>query len=231
MIEVLRMPPHQELDQIFGPCGPLAECLSGFSPRPEQIAMAHEVANAIALGRHLLCEAGTGTGKTLAYLVPALFSERRVIISTGTRTLQDQLYHRDLPMLGRALGRPVRVQQLKGRSNYLCRYRLDLAVDGREATPSGHLARSLAAVRHWAAITRSGDVAELGEIAEDSAVWAQVTSTPDNCLGARCPRFADCHVAAARQAAREADIVVVNHHLLMADLTLKEEGFGELLRL
>jgi ATP-dependent DNA helicase DinG len=229
MSKTVPEPQFLELEEVFGPRGPLGECLTGFAPRPEQLAMAQEVAAAISLGHNLLCEAGTGTGKTLAYLVPALLSGRRVIISTGTRTLQDQLYHRDLPTLGRAFGRPVAVQQLKGRSNYLCRYRLDLVADGLQGAPRGQLARSLAAVRRWAEVTRSGDVSELGEVAEDSPVWPRVTSTLDNCLGARCARFADCHVVAARQAAREADIVVVNHHLLMADLTLKEEGFGELL--
>jgi len=214
---------------LFGADGPLAECLTGFAPRPEQIEMARVVADAIATGHNLVVEAGTGTGKTLAYLVPALLSGRRIIISTGTRTLQDQLIHRDLPTIGKALGRPVEVRLLKGRANYLCRYRLETLRDGAaEHTPAEAL-RALPALQTWAGRTRTGDIAEVSDIPEDSPVWPRVTSTLDNCLGSRCAWFDECHVFAARQAAREADIVVVNHHLLMADLTMKEEGFGELL--
>jgi len=220
-------PAGDELGALFGDGGPLAQCLDGFAPRAEQLAMAEEVRAAIRTGHDLVIEAGTGTGKTLAYLVPALLSELRVIISTGTKTLQDQLFHRDLPTIGTALGRPVEVRLLKGRANYLCLYRLDALRAGRDGDAVG--ASDLLRLQHWAERTRSGDVAEVAEIAEDSPLWPRVTSTTDNCLGSRCSWFEDCHVVAARQAAREADIVVVNHHLLMADLTMKEEGFGELL--
>jgi len=217
------------LAAVFGAEGPLAECLDGFRPRPEQLAMAQDVAAALADGHNLVIEAGTGTGKTLAYLLPALDSGMRVVISTGTKTLQDQLFHRDLPMIGKAIGRPVDAQLLKGRSNYICTYRLHQLADAPDAAPSSiHLAD----VRHlqqWADRTLTGDIAEFTELAEDSPLWPRVTSTVDNCLGSRCPVFDDCHVVAARHAAREAEMVVVNHHLLMADLAMKEEGFGRLL--
>jgi ATP-dependent DNA helicase DinG len=219
----------ENLEDIFGADGALADCLSGFAPRPEQLDMARAVADAIDAGRNLVIEAGTGTGKTLAYLVPSLVSGKRIIISTGTRTLQDQLYHRDLPMIGKALGRPVDVQLLKGRANYVCLYRLE----GLEASFEGRIpvetANGIRHLREWIRRTQTGDVSEVEGVPEDSPLWPRVTSTVDNCLGSKCPRFADCHVVAARQAAREADLVVVNHHLLMADLTMKEEGFGDLL--
>ncbi len=223
------MQSEENLGEFFGAGGALEKCLAGFAPRPEQLAMAHEVADAIVAGHHLVIEAGTGTGKTLAYLVPALLSGQQVIISTGTRTLQDQLFHRDLPMIGAALGRPVTVQLLKGRSNYLCRYRLDSVDNAFEGQVPRYLTGEIRQLKAWAARTHTGDIAEFDGIAEDSLLWPRVTSTVDNCLGSRCDRFDDCHVIAARQAAREADLVVVNHHLLMADLTMKEEGFGDLL--
>ena len=222
-------PIEDNLEEFFGVGGALEECLQGFAPRPEQLDMAREIAGAISSARNLVIEAGTGTGKTLAYLVPALLSGRQVIISTGTRTLQDQLFHRDLPMVGAALGRPVRVELLKGRSNYLCLYRLDSVEDGFEGPVTGHDTDAIRRLRQWAGRTESGDISECEGIAEDSSLWPRVTSTTDNCLGSRCARFEDCHVVAARQSAREADLVVVNHHLLMADLTMKEEGVGDLL--
>jgi ATP-dependent DNA helicase DinG len=215
------------LDALFGSDGPLADCLDNFAPRPEQLAMAEAVSQAIRESEHLLVEAGTGTGKTLAYLVPLLLAGQRGIVSTGTRTLQDQLFHRDLPMLGTALGRPARVRLLKGRANYLCHYRLERLLAGE--LPARVSASALRRVRAWSQQTRSGDVSELAGISDDSPLWPQITSTADNCLGGRCAFLADCHVAKARQAAREADIVVVNHHLLMADLTMKDSGFGQLL--
>ncbi len=216
------------LAELFGAGGPLADCLAGFAPRPEQLAMAEEVRVALAGRRHLVVEAGTGTGKTLAYLVPALLSGQRIIISTGTKTLQDQLFHRDLPTIGKAFGRPVDARLLKGRANYLCRYRLDALQAGGAEGRDGAAELPPPLVR-WAARTRTGDISEMAGMEEDSALWPRVTSTVDNCLGSRCAWFEDCHVVAARQAAREADLVIVNHHLLMADLTMKEEGFGDLL--
>jgi len=213
-------------EDIFGADGPLATALPGFSVRPEQLGMARRVAHALRGAGHLIVEAGTGIGKTYAYLVPALLSGRRIIISTGTRTLQDQLFARDLPTVAAALGCPVRVALLKGRSNYLCLHRLELAE--QQATLGaleGEVLRALPLVRRWAQITASGEIAELAQLNESAAVWPWVTATRENCLGAQCPRFERCHVVQARRVAQAADVVIVNHHLLMADLVLKETGF------
>ena len=215
---------------LFGAEGPLAAALPGYGYRPEQAAMARAVANALARSEPLIVEAGTGTGKTFAYLVPALLSGRSVIISTGTRTLQDQLFRRDLPLLAKALGLPVKVALLKGRSNYLCRHRLELAT--QQATLPGMArgaARLLSRISLWAARTRSGDLAELTDLPDNSPLLPAITSTRENCLGPECGQFARCHVVEARRTAQAADIVVVNHHLLLADLALKDEGFGDLL--
>jgi ATP-dependent DNA helicase DinG len=190
--------------------------------------MAQAVEAAIANRDTLVCEAGTGTGKTYAYLIPALMSGRKVIVSTGTKALQEQLYHRDLPRVRKALREPVRAALLKGRANYLCRYRFEQSL----GSPSRRLAAvrtQLESIRWWSARTGTGDTAELAEVPEDSEVWPAVTSTADNCLGARCPVYGDCWVVAARRAALAADLVVINHHLFLADLVLKEEGFGEVL--
>jgi len=192
--------------------------------------MAEHVAAALEGRETLIVEAGTGTGKTFAYLVPALVSGRRVIVSTGTRALQDQLYHRDLPAICGALGRPVRVALLKGRSNYLCKHRLEIAE--QQAYARGlrrEVATALPKVRAWSHVTKRGDIAELPGLGEADPVWPWVTSTRENCLGSECPVFDECFVLAARREAQAADIVVVNHYLLMADLVLKEEGFGDLL--
>jgi ATP-dependent DNA helicase DinG len=218
------------LDDVLGPEGPLAHALPGYAPRAQQVAMAEHVAAALAGRSQLIVEAGTGTGKTFAYLVPALLSGRRIIVSTGTRALQDQLFHRDLPMVCSALGRPVRVALLKGRANYLCRHRLDIAE--QQAYARGlrrEVATALPKVRAWSYTTRRGDIADLPGLGEQDPVWPWVTSTRENCLGAECPKFDECFVLAARREAQAADIVVVNHYLLMADLVLKEEGFGDLL--
>ncbi len=208
----------------FSVDSPLAAVVAGFAPRAGQADMATAVARAILDGDNLVVEAGTGTGKTLAYLVPALLADRRVIVSTGTKTLQDQLFHRDLPMVCAALGRPATTVLLKGRANYLCLHRLETA----RSEPQG-IARELARLEQWAQRTRSGDIAEAEGVPEDSPVWSRVTSTVENCVGTQCDFYSRCHVVKARQAALEADIVVVNHHLLMADMVLKDEGFGELL--
>ncbi len=216
----------QELETFFGQASPLGRWLPGFQPREGQALMARAVADALAGRRKVVIEAGTGTGKTFAYLVPALLGGKKTIISTGTKALQDQLYHRDLPLVGKAVGRPVSTALLKGRANYLCLHRLD-AVAG-EHVPAAASA-DLAAVRAWRHRTVSGDRAGLADVPEDSPVWPWVTSTADNCLGRECPFFDDCHVVRARRAAQEADLVVVNHHLLLADLALKEEGFVEFL--
>jgi ATP-dependent DNA helicase DinG len=216
----------QSLTEFFGPESPLKSYLPGFQPRAGQAWMAEAVAEAISKSGRLVVEAGTGTGKTFAYLLPALMSGRKTIISTGTKALQDQLYHRDLPLIGKAVGRPVTTALLKGRANYLCLHRLD-TVAGQLA--SGSMIDDLHSVREWRHRTIAGDRAELIEVAEDSGIWPLVTSTADNCLGAECPVYQKCHVVKARRAAQEADLVVVNHHLLLADLAMKEEGFIEFL--
>jgi ATP-dependent DNA helicase DinG len=218
------------LCEIFGPDGPLAEALDGYTVREQQVAMAEHVAAALAGHDQLIIEAGTGTGKTFAYLGPALLSGRRVIVSTGTKALQDQLFHRDLPAICSALGRPVRVALLKGRANYLCKHRLDVAE--QQAYARGlrrEVAVALPKVKAWSYTTKRGDIAELPGFGEQDAVWPWVTSTRENCLGTECAKFDECFVLAARREAQAADIVVVNHYLLMADLVLKEEGFGDLL--
>jgi len=213
-----------KLTEYFGEHSPLKDLLPGFAPRAGQGWMAEAVAEAIANRDKLVVEAGTGTGKTFAYLIPALMSGRKTIISTGTKALQDQLYHRDLPIVGKAMGRPVTTALLKGRANYLCLQRLDQATD-----PESVLLPDLNEVREWRYRTTSGDKAELIEVAEDSPIWPLVTSTAENCLGQKCPEYSRCHVVKARKAAQEADLVVVNHHLLLADLAMKEEGFVEFL--
>jgi ATP-dependent DNA helicase DinG len=214
--------------RALGADGALALALGGFVPRGAQERMAQAVADAILERDCLVAEAGTGTGKTFAYLVPALLSGLRVIVSTGTRALQDQLYHRDLPRVRDALGVRMRSALLKGRSNYLCWHRIERArVEGRFA--SRDLAAQLVQVHAWAGRSDSGDVGEIDFVPEDSPLWPQVTSTAENCLGSECPFWSDCFVVKARQRAQEADLVVVNHHLLFADLALKREGFGEIL--
>jgi ATP-dependent DNA helicase DinG len=210
--------------------GPLSRALPDYAYRPEQAVMAKAVGAALARLEPLIVEAGTGTGKTFAYLVPALLSGRSVIISTGTRTLQDQLFRRDVPMLAKALGLPAKLALLKGRSNYLCRHRLELATQqGSLLAPARDVARLLARVSRWAATTKTGDLAELTDLPEQSPVWPSITSTRENCLGQECRQFSRCHLIEARRNAQAADIVVVNHHLLLADLALKDEGFGDLL--
>ncbi|MEO8160280.1 MAG: ATP-dependent DNA helicase [Arenimonas sp.] len=207
--------------------GPLAAQMPGYVVREAQAELAVAVAAAIEDRACLIAEAGTGTGKTYAYLVPALLSGQRVIISTGTRALQDQLYHRDLPRVREALGAGVTTALLKGRSNYLCRYRMEQAKG--ERFPSREDAALFQRVVGWSGRTRRGDLAELPDLRDDSALLPQLTSTAENCLGSECPFWSECFVAQARAEAQVADIVVVNHHLLLADLAVKREGFGEIL--
>jgi ATP-dependent DNA helicase DinG len=221
---------NSDYNDVFNLEGPLARALPGYAHRPEQAAMAKAVGLALARLEPLIVEAGTGTGKTFAYLVPALLSGRSVIISTGTRTLQDQLYRRDVPLLARALGLPAKIALLKGRANYLCRHRLELAAQqGSLLEGERGAARTLARIVRWAATTKAGDLSELTDLPEQSSLWPQITSTRENCLGSECSQFSQCHVFEARRNAQAADIVVVNHHLLLADLALKDEGFGDLL--
>ena len=218
----------ESVEALLGADGPFAREVPGFVPRAVQQAMATAVAEAIDERHALVAEAGTGTGKTFAYLVPALVSGKRIIVSTGTKALQDQLFHRDLPRVRSVLGARLSTALLKGRANYLCLHRLDqLRKDGRLASRED--VAQLAVIHAWSEATASGDRAELADVPEDSPLWPRVTSTTDNCLGSDCPMFADCFVVRARRAAQEADLVVVNHHLLFADLAIRQEGFGEIL--
>lgn len=230
-----------DLEDIFGPGGPLHRALPDFKSRWQQLRMAQRVATALEHRETMVVEAGTGTGKTFAYLVPALLCGARVLISTGTRTLQDQLFSKDLPLVAAALGRPARIALLKGRTNYLCRYRLarigpggeqlslDTAAGAEALEETTSLPSMLARIQRWSQTTRQGDLAEVRGLSDSHPVWPQVTSTRDNCLGNRCPEISRCHVALARREALDADIVIVNHHLLLADLALKEDGFGDIL--
>ena len=218
----------QATADALGEEGALARAIEGYVPRPPQQRMAEAVAQTILAQDELIAEAGTGTGKTYAYLVPTLLSGRRTIISTGTRALQDQLFHRDLPRVRSALGVRLKTALLKGRANYLCWYRLERARSDDLFT-SRETAAQLVKLSAWAGGSASGDLAGVDFVAEDSPLWPQVTSTADNCLGTECPFHAECFVVKARQAAQEADLVVVNHHLLFADQALKREGFGEIL--
>ncbi len=206
----------------------LAGAFPGFVQRPAQQRLAAAIADSLDTRDLLLAEAGTGTGKTFAYLVPVLLSGMRTIISTGTRALQDQLFLRDLPRVRTALGVDAKIALLKGRSNYLCHYRMEQALEDSRFQ-HGKLAIQLQDVVAWSQRTRSGDLAELDSLPEDSPLLPQVTSTAENCLGTACPFWNECFVVRARQRAQAADLVVVNHHLLLADMALKEEGFGDIL--
>ncbi len=220
------MPPS--LSEVFAPDGPLAAGIPGYRLRDQQLEMAERIAGAMSANSVLVAEAGTGTGKTYAYLVPALLSGGKVIVSTGTKTLQDQLFARDIPTVRRVLNSPLKAALLKGRANYLCHYHLERALaDGR------FLSREDAAyalrISRFAKETQTGDKAECGDVPENSPVWGLVTSTRENCLGQECPHHKECFVLAARREALAADLVVVNHHLFFADVMLRDEGTAELL--
>lgn len=213
---------------IFGEQGRLTRAIPGYVVREQQVQLATAIATTLEQQSVLVAEAGTGTGKTFAYLIPCLLSGKKALISTATKTLQDQLFQKDLPTLIRALGLSVRVQNLKGRANYLCRYRTQLhAEEGHFNTPG--CANEILHVREKLSQLTFGERNELPEIAEDSAVWPYVTSTADNCLGTECKEYQDCFLVKARKRALEADVVVINHYLFFADSRLKDEGFGELL--
>lgn len=211
--------------KLLGPEGPFARAIENFSPRPQQQRMAQAIEENLQGRQALIVEAGTGTGKTYAYLVAALLSGKKVVISTGTRNLQDQLFHRDLPKVLKTLGVGVATALLKGRTNYLCHHRMERAAEGL-FPPS---ARELLTIREFARVSRSGDVDEIGGIAPDASIWPLVTSTADNCLGQDCGHLGRCFLLENRRRAQEADIVIVNHHLFFADLALREESFGEVL--
>jgi ATP-dependent DNA helicase DinG len=218
----------KQVQQAFAEQGALSKAIEGFKAREPQKLMAASVTKSIENGNALLVEAGTGTGKTYAYLVPALLSGKKVILSTGTKNLQEQLYFRDLPTVLKALALPVDTSLLKGRSNYLCLFRLDQHYQ-HVPTADAAVINDLSLIKKWSNETQSGDIGELTYIAEDSKALPLVTSTADNCLGKDCPSYEDCYLLRARKKAMQADLVVVNHHLFFADMALKDTGFGELL--
>ncbi len=213
--------------EVLSDIGPIAKFLPGFNQRKEQQQMAEEITAAINEKLVLVCEAGTGTGKTLGYLTPIFLSERRAIISTATKALQSQLYHRDIPVIKNALDSSKTVSLLKGRQNYLCVHRMNESVGDRRINVQN--LKLLVRVQKWAKQTSVGDLEELEILKDNSEIKPFITSTTDNCLGAECPAYTDCHVVNARRQAAASDVVVVNHHLLFADMALKESGFAELL--
>ncbi len=218
-----------DISEFFAADGPLAKAMPGYRPRHAQVELAQAIESAMVDRATLVAEAGTGTGKTWAYLVPAIVQGGKVLVSTGTRTLQDQLFARDLPKVRAALAAPVTVALLKGRGNYLCHYHLDRLQGDERALKSRTEIAQLRQIQVFSGITKTGDRADLAQIPEDADIWQRVTSTRENCLGQDCPRIRDCFVVKARRQAQEADIVVVNHALFMADLVLREEGVTDLL--
>jgi ATP-dependent DNA helicase DinG len=218
----------ESVARVFGENGPLAQAVPEFESRPGQRSMALAVADAIENGRILLAEAGTGTGKTLAYLVPAILSGRRVLVSTGTKTLQEQIFSKDLPVLQASLGVPFRATYMKGRGNYLCLHRFDLFRDNPMAVAFAD-PDAVAAIADWAAHTETGDRAELEDMPDDLAVWSELAASSENCVGSECPRHQDCFITRMRQRAAESDVVIVNHHLLCADASVRQNAYGEVI--
>ncbi|QIW15777.1 ATP-dependent helicase [Pasteurellaceae bacterium RH1A] len=219
---------QQAIKDAFSPDGRLSHNIQGFRPRAAQLEMAQAVGRAIKFASATVVEAGTGTGKTFAYLVPALLSGKKTIVSTGSKNLQDQLFNRDLPTIQKALKYSGKVALLKGRANYLCLDRMDHLIAMGVVGDKSVLA-DLRKVQKWQTGTESGDLSECISIAEDSPILPQLVSTTDNCLGSDCPHYKDCYVVQARKRAMEADLVVVNHHLFCADMAVKESGFGEII--
>jgi ATP-dependent DNA helicase DinG len=213
------------VDRVFADDGPLSAAFDGYEPRPGQRRLAAEVARTVDLGGTLVAEAGTGTGKTLAYLVPAVLAGKRVLISTGTRTLQDQVFYKDIPALAAALGTPIRAAYMKGRTNYLCRHRFERVKEAAAGLPA-ETGPWLARIDEWAASTATGDRAEIEDLPDDWPFWSEVTATGEQCLGGDCPRFTDCFVTRMRERAAAAAVVIVNHHLLCADASLRDASFG-----
>ena len=216
------------VDRVFAEDGALARAVPEFESRPGQRAMAAAVADAIEDGHVLLAEAGTGTGKTIAYLVPAILSGRRVLVSTGTKTLQEQIFSKDLPVLQEALGVPFKATCMKGRGNYLCRHRFDLFRDNPMSMAFADT-ETVAAIADWAERTDTGDRAELEDLPEDLSFWSEMAATSENCVGTECPRYKDCFITRMRQRAAESDIVIVNHHLLCADASVRQNAYGEVI--
>ncbi|MGR9117629.1 MAG: ATP-dependent DNA helicase [Gammaproteobacteria bacterium] len=217
-----------EVESFFSSDGPLAKVIKGYLPRAAQVEMSAAIAHAIENKRNLIAEAGTGTGKTFAYLVPAVLSGKKVIISTGTKNLQDQLFKNDIPVIRKAMKVPFQVALLKGRGNYLCIYRLANALNSTHGF-SKEDASALTKIKSWSKRTHTGDISEMPEVAEADPVWFQTTSTTENCLGQECPDYENCFLVKARKNAQDSDVLVVNHHLLCADWSIREIGFGELL--
>ncbi len=219
---------NERVVEVFSPDGPLARALPHFEPRPGQVEMARTVADAFEQGGVVLAEAGTGTGKTLAYLVPAVLSGGRVLISTGTKNLQEQIYFKDIPALRDALGINFTATYMKGRANYLCLHRLEQLVDGQSLS-MGTESIFLPMIQEWSAKTETGDRAELEDLPEDLAFWNSVSATAETCLGTECTRYDECFITRMRQRAAESDVVVVNHHLLCADASVRQNAYGEVI--
>ncbi len=217
-----------DLQPLFGPGGVLEAAVPGYRHRPQQLEFAQAVLAAIEDKGVLIAEAGTGTGKTFGYLVPALLAGGRVIISTGTKTLQDQLFHRDLPRVRAALGVSIDTALLKGRANYVCLHHLEAAAGSGTFGAREEVAH-IHKIRSFAARTLTGDKSECADVPETSAAWTQATSTRENCLGSGCGHYEDCFVMKARKRAAAADVIVVNHHLFFADVALRDEGAADLL--
>jgi ATP-dependent DNA helicase DinG len=213
--------------EFFGPGGVLEQRLEDYEFRPSQIRMAEAVHEALESQNHVIIEAGTGTGKTLAYLLPALAYGRRILVSTGTKTLQDQIFYKDIPLLEKLLERPIRAAYLKGRNNYLCRLKLETAQTEGLFTPRE--LRAFQAILEWAQETETGDRAELGTIGDDSELWSRLDARRDRCLGTKCKDYDRCFLTLVRQKAMEADIVVVNHHLFFADLSIRKTDVAAIL--
>lgn len=223
--------PGRSASSYLDESGPFAQLVEDYQVRESQLALSDAIETMLQQGSVLVAEAGTGIGKSFAYTVPAVLSGHKIIISTGTRHLQDQLFHTDLPRVLEAIESSINIALLKGRSNYLCLHRMHHAQHGNAENRyvNREAQSAITGIKEWSSMTDSGDVADYTELAEDSFIWPLVTSSADNCLGGECDHWNDCFVVKARKKAQDADIVVINHHLLLADMTLKDEGFAELL--
>ena len=223
---------HAAVAAAFGELGPIAKALPGFEARSGQLQMADRAADVFSDGGVLLAEAGTGTGKTLAYLIPAILSRRRVLVSTGTKNLQEQIFYKDLPVLRESLGIPFTATYMKGRGNYLCLHRFESFKEGGVAQSLGFTRDESIHIRlidEWRAETKTGDRAELEDLPEDLPFWKDIAASSENCIGTECPHYNDCFITRMRQSAAESDLVVVNHHLLCADASVRQSAYGEVI--
>lgn len=216
------------IDKTFADDGPLCKHIEGFKRRESQVEFAQAVGQAIENRETAVVEAGTGTGKTFAYLIPAILSGSKTIVSTASKTLQDQLFSKDVNLIQEALGRYVTVTVLKGRANYICKFRLERLIQSG-LLPERTSGPKLDKIRQHAKFSTTGDINEVHGISEGDPLWPLVTSTRENCLSNKCPHYEECFLTQARRKALESDIVVVNHHLFLADLSLKDDSMGELL--